>query len=145
MEQLIIYFHVLLDISLKDAWPKDANQIISRLLSQADRKKKKQSKSSTTCVSIRWNKSQLLYASVGSLTVASFFSNQGGGIREKYRFLFILLTFYSKEVIKFYSTLKMSLLHAEKVSCNLKQNQGVASLTNFCDAEPIKKNLILRR
>ena len=74
-------------------------------LSQADRKKK-QSKSSTTCVSIRWNKSQLLYASVGSLTVASFFSNQGGGIREKYRFLFILLTFYSKEVIKFYSTLK---------------------------------------
>ena len=33
----------------------------------------------------------------------------------------------------------MSLLHADKVSCNLKQNQGVASLTNFCDAEPIKK------
>ena len=33
----------------------------------------------------------------------------------------------------------MSLLLAEKVSCNLKQNQGVASLTNFCDAEPIKK------
>ena len=72
--------------------------------------------------------------------MASFFSNQGGGIREKYHFLFIMLTFYSKEVIKFYSTLKMSLLHADKVSCNLKQNQGVASLTNFCDAEPIKKN-----
>ena len=53
------------------------------LLSQTDRKKKKQSRSSTTCVSISWNKSQLLYASVGSLTVASFFSNQGGGIKEK--------------------------------------------------------------
>ena len=62
-----------------------------------------------------------------------------------YHFLFIMLTFYSKEVIKFYSTLKMSLLHADKVSFNLKQNQGVASLTNFCDAEPIKKNLIWRR
>ena len=41
------------------------------LLSQTDRKK--QSKSSTTYVSISWNKSQLLYASVGSLTVAIFF------------------------------------------------------------------------
>ena len=33
----------------------------------------------------------------------------------------------------------MSLSHAEKVSCHLKQNQGVASLTNLCDAEPIRK------
>ena len=140
MEQLITYFRVWFDKSLKDAWRKDANTTNSNWS-----KKKKQSRSSTTCVSISWNKSQLLYASVGSLTVASFFSNQGGGIREKYHFLFIMLTFYSKEVIKFYSTLKMSLLHADKVSCNLKQNQGVASLTNFCDAEPIKKNLIWRR
>ena len=140
MEQLITYFRVWFDKSLKDAWRKDANTTKSNWS-----KKKKKSRLSTTCVSISWNKSQLLYASVGSLTVASFFSNQGGGIREKYHFLFIMLTFYSKEVIKFYSTLEMSLLHADKVSCNLKQNQGVASLTNFCDAEPIKKNLIWRR
>lgn len=70
-----------------------------------------------------------------------FFSNQGGGIIEKHRFLFKLLAFYSTEIIKFYSTLKMSLSHAEKVSCHLKQNQGVASLTNFCDAEPIRKKI----
>ena len=74
-----------------------------------------------------------------------FFSNQGGGIIEKQHFLFKLLAFYSTEIIKFYSTLKMSLSHAEKVSCHLKQNQGVASLTNLCDAEPIRKNLIWRR
>lgn len=73
--------------------------------------------------------------------MAIFLSNQGGGLIEKHRFLFKLLAFYSTEIIKFYSTLKMSLSHAEKVSCHLKQNQGVASLTNFCDAEPIRKKI----
>ena len=57
-----------------------------------------------------------------------FFSNQERGIRERHRFLFILLAFYSKEVIKLYYRLKSSLSHAEKASGNLTQNQGVYQL-----------------